>query len=210
MRPLWDQTTYKSLWKTNKKTCRWQRTGSALKRKPNARPWGTSRTIDVLKKSFEKSLGIILETSCAMGTRTARYAASRLTRATPQNYIHIYDFCEFGILLDGQKASKTLWPKQSENNRNFQLTPPKINPKTSQNRTQGRPKSRSGGDSAGNRLSIPNGAPYFPLLGASWGVLGASWARLGAILAPSWESWGVLGASWGRLGAHFLASLTGK
>ena len=58
------------------KTCRWQRTGSALKRKPNARPCGTSRTIDVLKKSFEKSLGIILETSCAIG-----YTYSELRRS---------------------------------------------------------------------------------------------------------------------------------
>ena len=69
-----------------KKTCRWQRTGSALKRKPNARPWGTSRTIDVLKKSFEKSLGIILETSCAIGntySELRRFAAHSRERECP-------------------------------------------------------------------------------------------------------------------------------
>ena len=125
----------------------------------------------------------------------AALALNILQLLTPQNYIHIFDSCEFGILLDGQKASKTLCPKQSENNRKFQLTPPKINPKTSQNRAQGRPKSRSGGDSAGNRLSIPNGAPYFPLLGASWGVLGASWARLGAVLGVLGRLGRVLGPS---------------
>ena len=69
-----------------KKTCHWQRTGSALKRKPNARLWGTSRTIDVLKKSFEKSLGIILETSCAIGntySELRRFAAHSRERECP-------------------------------------------------------------------------------------------------------------------------------
>ena len=83
-----------------------------------------------------------------------------------------------------------------------------IDPKTSQNRAQDVPKSRSGGGSVGNRVSIPNQSPNSPLLGVSWGVLGASWARLGAVLELSWgvlgrlgcvlrASWGVLGAPWG-------------
>ena len=91
-------------------------------------------------------------------------------------------------------------PKTLENSSS---PPQKINPKTSQNRAQGRPKSRSGGDSAGNRFSIPNRAPNFPLLAASWGVLGASWGRLEALLGRHGTSWGVLGASWGRLGTSW-------
>ena len=90
----------------------------------------------------------------------------------------------------------------------FSEKAPKIDPKTSQNRAQDAPKSRSGGGSVGDRVSIPNRSPNSPLLGVSWGVLGASWARLGAVLELSWgvlgrlgsvlrASWGVLGAPWG-------------
>ena len=102
-------------------------------------------------------------------------------------------------ILD-RKCSPTL--------RKFLVKAPKIDPQTSQNRAQDAPKSGSGGDSAGNRVSIPNRSPNYPLLGVSWGVLGASWARLGAVLELSWgvlgrlgsvlrASWGVLGAPWG-------------
>ena len=74
----------------------------------------------------------------------------------------------------------------------------KFDPKTYQNRAQDPRKSRSGGDSAGNRFSILNRSPNYPLLEVSWGVLGASWARLGAVLELSW---GVLGRPGGILGA---------
>ena len=77
---------------------------------------------------------------------------------------------------------------------------PKIDPKTSQNRAQDAPKSRSGWDSVGNRVSIPNRSPNSPLLGVSWGVLGASWARLGAVLELSWSVLGRLGRILGASG----------
>ena len=83
----------------------------------------------------------------------------------------------------------------------------KFDPKTSQNRAQDAPKSRSGGDSVGNRVSIPNRSPNSPLLGVSWGVLGASWPRLGAVLELSWSVLGrlgrILGASGDVLGASW-------
>ena len=103
-------------------------------------------------------------------------------------------------------------PKQSQILEKSTSTPPKIDPKTSQNRAQDAPKSRSGGDSAGNRFSIPNRAPNFPLLEASWGVLGASWGRLGALLGRLGPPWGVLGTSWGRLGTSWehLGSVLGR
>ena len=89
----------------------------------------------------------------------------------------------------------------------FSEKAPKIDPKTSQNRAQDAPKSRSGGDTVGNRVSIPNRSPNSPLLGVSWGVLGASWARLGAVLELSWSVLGrlgrILGASGDVLGASW-------
>ena len=104
-------------------------------------------------------------------------------------------FCVFGIFLDGQNTSKFY----AQNNPKIQdkststppksiPKPPKIEPKTLQNRgLEGIP------------LEIAFRSQIEPLIfrscGASWGVLGASWARLGAVLGPSWESWGVLGAS---------------
>ena len=75
----------------------------------------------------------------------------------------------------------------------------KFDPKTSQNRAQDAPKSRSGGDSAGNRVSIPNRSPIYSLLEVSWAVLGASWARLGAVLERLRASWEDLRGVWGRL-----------
>ena len=102
--------------------------------------------------------------------------------------------------------------KSSPALRKFLVKASKIDPKTSQNRAQDPPKSRSGGDSAGNRFSIPNRAPNFPLLEASWGVLGAFWKRLGALLGRHRTSWGALGASWGRLGTSWehLGSVLGR
>ena len=82
--------------------------------------------------------------------------------------------------------------------RKFLVKAVKFDPKTSQNRAQDAPKSRSGRDSAGYRFSIPNRSPTYPLLEVSWGVLGASWARLGAVLELSWED---LSGVWGRLGS---------
>ena len=83
----------------------------------------------------------------------------------------------------------------------------KFDPKTYQNRAQDAPKSRSGGDSAGNRVSIPNRPPNYSLLEVSWAVLGASWARLGAVLELSWSVFGrlgrILGASGDVLGASW-------
>ena len=83
----------------------------------------------------------------------------------------------------------------------------KFDPKTYQNRAQDAPKSRSGGDSAGNRVSIPNRSPNYSLLEVSWAVLGASWARLGAVLELSWSVFGrlgrILGASGDVLGASW-------
>ena len=83
----------------------------------------------------------------------------------------------------------------------------KFDPKTYQNRAQDAPKSRSGGDSAGKRFSIPNRSPNYPLLEVSWAVLGASWARLGAVLELSWSVLGrlgrILGASGDVLGASW-------
>ena len=100
-----------------------------------------------------------------------------------------------------------LCPKQSKNPGQIHLNPAKIDTKTSQNRAQDAPKSRSGEESAGNRVSIPNRSPNYPLLGVSWGVLGASWARLGAVLELSWGVLGrlgrVLGASGDVLGASW-------
>ena len=84
--------------------------------------------------------------------------------------------------------------------RKFLVKAVKLNPKTCQNRAQDAPKSRSGGDSAGNRFSILNRSPNYPLLEASWGVLGASWARLGAVLEPSWGVLGHLGKVSGAYG----------
>ena len=77
----------------------------------------------------------------------------------------------------------------------------KFDPKTYQNRAQDGPKSRSGGDSAGNRVSIPNRSPSYPLLEVSWAALGASWARLGAVLERLGASWEDLRGVWGRLGS---------
>ena len=46
--------------------------------------------------------------------------------------------------------------KSSPALRKFLVKAVKFDPKTSQNRAQDVPKSRSGGDSVGNRVSIPN------------------------------------------------------
>ena len=106
------------------------------------------------------------------------------------------------------RFSKRSWiAKAPQCSANFSEKAPKIDPKTSQNRAQDAPKSRSGGDSVGNRVSIPNRSPNSPLLGVSWGVLGASWARLGAVLELSWSVLGrlgrILGASGDVLGASW-------
>ena len=90
--------------------------------------------------------------------------------------------------------------KSSPALRKFLVKAVKFDPQTSQNRAQDAPKSRSGGDSAGNRVSIPNRSLIYSLLEVSWAVLGASWARLGAV---SELSWGVLGGSYGRLGTSW-------
>ena len=107
------------------------------------------------------------------------------------------------------KVLETILDRKSSPTLNkFLVKASKIDPKTSPNRAQDVPKSRSGGDSVANRVSIPNRSPNYPLLGVSWGVLGASCARLGAVLELSWgvlgrlgsvlrASWGVLGAPWG-------------
>ena len=106
------------------------------------------------------------------------------------------------------RFSKRSWiAKAPQCSANFSEKAPKIDPKTSQNQDQDAPKSRSGGDSVGNRVSIPNRSPNSPLLGVSWGVLGASWARLGAVLELSWSVLGrlgrILGASGDVLGASW-------
>ena len=106
------------------------------------------------------------------------------------------------------RFSKRSWiAKAPQCSANFSEKAPKIDPKTSQNRTQDAPKSRSGGGSVGDRVSIPNRSPNSPLLGVSWGVLGASWARLGAVLELSWSVLGrlarILGASGDVLGASW-------
>ena len=106
------------------------------------------------------------------------------------------------------KVLKTILDrKSSPAPRQFLAKVLEIDPKTSQNRTQDVPKSRSGGDSVGNRVSIPNRFPDYPLLRVSWGVLGASWARLGTVLELSWGVLGrlgkVLGASGDVLGASW-------
>ena len=117
------------------------------------------------------------------------------------------------VLLRKKGAFETLpkQPKTIQNPRKFHLDPPKIDPKTSQNRAQDAPKSRSGGDSAGNRVSIPNRSPNYSLLEVSWAVLGASWARLGAVLELSWSVFGrlgrILGASGDVLGASCVYSM---
>jgi len=85
--------------------------------------------------------------------------------------------------------------------------PPKIHPKTLQNRPQHLKKSRSGGGCDLDCLLLL----FVRRLGPSWGVLGASWGRLGVALGPSWgvlgaslgflePSWGVLELSWAVLG----------
>ena len=106
------------------------------------------------------------------------------------------------------RFSKRSWiAKAPQCSANFSEKVPKIDPKTSQNRAQDAPKSRSGGGSVGDRVSIPNRSPNSPLLGVSWGVLGASWARLGAVLELSWSVLGrlgrILGASGDVLGASW-------
>ena len=75
-------------------------------------------------------------------------------------------------------------------------TPPKIDAKTSQNRAQDAPKSRSGGDSAGNRFPIQKLSPLFSAPGRRFG---ASWERLGRVSGSSWGRLGSLGAPWKRL-----------
>ena len=84
--------------------------------------------------------------------------------------------------------------------------PPKIHPKTFQNRPQKLKKSRSGGGcDLDCFLSL-----FVRRLGASWGRLGASWGRLGAVLGPLWgvlgASWGVLEPSWGVLEPSWASS----
>ena len=106
------------------------------------------------------------------------------------------------------KVLETIFDRKSSPAlRKFLVKAVKFDPKTSQNRAQDAPKSRPGGDSAGNRFSIPNRSPNYPLLEVSWGVLGASWARLGAVLELSWSVLGrlgrILGASGDVLGASW-------
>ena len=108
------------------------------------------------------------------------------------------------------KNFQILCPKHFKNPGQIHLNPAKIDAKTSQNRAQDAPKSRSGGvcdlscvlGASRGRLGAPWGR-----LGASWGLL-VSWGRLGASWGASWNvlgkrlgpSGGRLGASWGRLG----------
>ena len=69
-----------------KKTCHWQRTGSALKKNYATLYGGTSRTIDASEKTFEKSLGVILETSCTSEdtySELRRFAAHSRERGCP-------------------------------------------------------------------------------------------------------------------------------
>ena len=93
--------------------------------------------------------------------------------------------------------------------------PPKIHPKTLQNRPLNLKKSRSGRGCDLDCVFVSFCAPPGGVLGPSWGVLGASWGRLGAALGRLGDvlghlgtvlepSWGVLEPSWassGRLGA---------
>ena len=78
--------------------------------------------------------------------------------------------------------------------------PPKIHPKTLQNRPQNLKKSRSGGGCDLDCVFVTFCAPPGGVLGPSWGVLGASWGRLGAALGRLGASWNRLGVSWSRLG----------
>ena len=63
--------------------------------------------------------------------------------------------------------------------------PPKIHPKTLQNRPQHLKKSRSGGGCDLDCVFVTFCAPPGGVLGPSWGVLGASWGRLGGQHGPN-------------------------
>ena len=77
-----------------------------------------------------------------------------------QNSIHIYDFPLFFVCSESFWMAKKLsnsMPKTLQKSwTQIHLNPAKIDAKTSQNRSQESPKSRSGGDSAGNRFPIQN------------------------------------------------------
>ena len=63
----------------------WERE-ARFEESPTQHHGGTSRTIDVLEKTFEKSLGIILETSCTVGntySELRRFAAHSRERGCP-------------------------------------------------------------------------------------------------------------------------------
>ena len=95
-------------------------------------------------------------------------------------------FC-WGFAGDlGSQTSQTLCKSSAKSLENKAQLPPKIHPKTLQNRPQNLKKSRSGGGcDLDCFLSL-----FVRRLGASWGRLGASWGRLGAVLvdnmAPTW------------------------
>ena len=79
--------------------------------------------------------------------------------------------------------------------------PPKIHPKTLQNRPPNLKKSRSGGGCDLDCVFVTFCAPPGGVLGPSWGVLGASWGRLGAALGRLGGVLGRLGTVLGCLGA---------
>ena len=78
--------------------------------------------------------------------------------------------------------------------------PPKIHPKTFQNRPLNLKKSRSGRGCDLDCVFVSFCAPPGGVLGPSWGVLGASWGRLGAALGRLGGVFGRLGTVLGRLG----------
>ena len=158
-------------------------------------------------------LGRILARLGGVLERLGHLQASKIEKSLKNQRKTIKKHPNINLIWHGTGSAALFGGSHLEGSRNdlgSQMLPnaPQISRKSSKNRSPNLPKSRSGGDSAGNRFSIPNRSPNYPLLEVSWGVLGASWARLGAVLELSWgvlgrlgcvlrASWGVLGAPWG-------------
>ena len=106
-----------------------------------------------------------------------------------QNFLNIYDLplfpCVFGILFESKKTSKPYAPKTPQILKKPTSTPPKIDAKTTQNRTQDAPKSTFGRGPQKTRFRNPKFSAPGERFGASWSrpgnALGASWGCLGAV-----------------------------
>ena len=166
-----------------------------LQHKPDSTWNGKRRSF---KGSFmQKPYGTILDRKASSRSRTLRSLRSLARCARPAGFHWGFAGVLLGFrwrswianLPNALQIFRKILGKSSS-------IPPKIHPKTLQNRPPNLKKSRSGGGcDLDCFLSL-----FVRRLGASWGRLGASWGRLGAVLGPLW---GVLGASWNRLGVSW-------